>query len=94
MAKNLEWAHAGSILFFILLVGALLIWKNEREWIAKQGSSFIPKRLFHLFLISLAMEAIGLTIFNMMPTDPVLIVKTMIVGSYPAMSGAITFTIT
>jgi hypothetical protein len=94
MAENLEWAHAASILFFILLVGALLIWKNEKEWIAKQGNSFIPKRLMHLLIISLVMESIGLTIFNMMPSDPTVIVKTLIVGSYPAMSGAITFTIT
>ena len=93
MAENLEWVHAGAILFFILVVGSLLIWKNEREWIARQGNWFIPKRLVHLFIISLVMESIGLVIFNMMPSDPSVAIKTLIVGSYPAMSGAITFTI-
>ena len=41
MASKLEWVHAGAILFFIFLVGAFLIWKNEKEWIAKQGNWFI-----------------------------------------------------
>ena len=93
MAANLEWIHAFSILFFIFIVGALLIWKNEKEWIEKQGNWFIPKRLIHLFIISIAVEIVGISIFNMMPTELDVAIKTLIVGSYPAMSGAITFTI-
>ncbi|MCK4715000.1 MAG: hypothetical protein KAT35_05455, partial [Candidatus Aenigmarchaeota archaeon] len=91
---NLEWIHAGSILFFIFLVGALLIYKNEKEWIEKQGNWFVPKRLTHLFMISIGVEIVALLIFNMMPAELDIAIKTIVVGSYPAMSGAITFTIT
>jgi hypothetical protein len=94
MAENLEWIHTGAILFFIFIVGGMLIYKNEKEWIAKQGNWFVPKRLIHLFVISISVEIVALLIFNMMPTDTEVVVKTLIVGSYPAMSGAITFTIT
>lgn len=94
IAENLEWANAVSILSFIMIIGAVLIYKNEKEWIAKQGNWFVPKRLIHLFIISLGVEVIALYMFNMMPADIDTAIKTLIVGSYPAMSGAITFTIT
>jgi hypothetical protein len=94
IAANLEWIHAASVLVFIFMVGSLLVWKNEREWIAKQGNWFIPKRLIHLFIISIGVEIVALSIFNMLPLGLEDVIKTLIVGSYPAMSGAITFTIT
>jgi uncharacterized membrane protein len=94
MAENLEWMHVVSILFFIFIVGAMLIYKNEKEWIAKQGNWFVPKRLIHLFMISISVEIVALFIFNMMPAELDVAIKTLVVGSYPAMSGAITFTIT
>ena len=93
IAENLEWVHAIGILVFIFALGALLIYKNEKDWIRKQGNIFIPKRLIHLFMISLGVEVVALILFNMMPAEPDILVKTLIVGSYPAMSGAITFTI-
>jgi uncharacterized membrane protein len=94
VAENLAWANAVGILVFIFALGSVLIYKNEREWIRKQGNVFIPKRLMHLFIISIGVEVIALYLFNMMPADPSIAVKTLVVGSYPAMSGAITFTIT
>ena len=94
VAENLAWANAIGILVFIFALGAILIYKNEKEWISKQGNSFIPKRLMHLFMISIGVEIVALYLFNLMPTDPSIAIKTLIVGSYPAMSGAITFTIT
>ena len=94
VAENLEWPNAIGILVFIFAIGAILIYKNEKEWIKRQGNIFIPKRLVHLLIISMGVEIIALYLFNIMPSDPEIILKTLIVGSYPAMSGAITFTIT
>jgi uncharacterized membrane protein len=94
IAEGLEWNHALAIMAFIMVIGAVLIYKNEKEWIAKEGKIFVPKRLIHLLLISFAVEAVALYMFNMIPHDPYLILKSLIVGSYPAMSGAVTFTIT
>jgi uncharacterized membrane protein len=94
IAENLQWINAIGILIFIFALGAVLIYKNEKEWIAKQGNWFVPKRLTHLFAISIGVEIIALLLFNMMPVELELAAKTLVVGAYPAMSGAITFTIT
>jgi hypothetical protein len=94
MARALEWSNAIGILAFIMAIGSILIYKNERNWIEKQGSFFVAKRLMHLLVISVSVEIIALTLFNVMPSDPEVAAKTLIVGLFPAMSGAITFTIT
>ncbi len=93
VAESLEWANAIGILIFIFALGGMLIYKNEKDWIKKQGMAFIPKRLIHLFIIAIGVDLVALVLFNVLPAEPELLIKTLIVGSYPAMSGAITFTI-
>ena len=93
MAENIEWANAIGILVFIFMLGSMLIYKNEKDMVEKYGNMFVVKRLVILFLISLGVEIIALLLFNLMPADPELALKALIVGSYPAMSGAITFSI-
>lgn len=93
VAESLEWINVISILIFILAVGALLVYKYEKEWVEKHGGIFVVKRILFLFVISMGIEAAALLLFNMMPVGIEAMVKTLIVGSYPAMAGAITFTI-
>lgn len=93
MAENIEWANAVGILVFIFMLGSMLIYKNEKDMVEKYGNMFVFKRLAILFLISLGVEIIALLLFNLMPANPELALKALIVGSYPAMSGAITFSI-
>ena len=93
MAENIEWANAIGILVFIFMLGSMLIYKNEKDMVEKHGNMFVVKRLLILFLISIAVEVVALYLFNLMPADPELALKALIVGSYPAMSGAITFSI-
>jgi hypothetical protein len=93
LAAGLGWNNILGIFAFIMVVGAILIYKNEKQWIEKEGKFFVVKRLVVLFIICICVEALALYIFNTMPLEMNLILKTLIVGSYPAMSGAITFTI-
>ena len=76
------------------LLGGILIYKQDKEWIVKEGKMIVVSRIVSLFLISVAVVVIAMLIFDMLPSDPEMLVKTLIVGSYPAMAGAITFTIT
>ncbi len=71
----------------------MLIYKNEKDIIKEKGNIFVVKRLTVLFIISLTVEIVALYLFNLMPTDFDLAIRSLIVGSYPAMSGAITFSI-
>lgn len=93
MAEKVEWSNAVGILAFIFLLGAMLIYKNEKDIIKEKGNIFVAKRLTVLFIISLCVEIVALYLFNLMPADPDLAIRALIVGSYPAMSGAITFSI-
>ncbi|MBD3259120.1 hypothetical protein GF371_00655 [Candidatus Woesearchaeota archaeon] len=70
-----------------------MIYKNEKEHIARNGKMFVLWRLGELYSISLAMEALGLVLFAAWPGTGELLAKSLIVGSYAAMSGAVSFTI-
>ena len=93
-AAQIEWINAIAILIFIMGLGAVLLFKAEGEWIAKEGNIYVAKRLGQLFGISTFVIILAMFMFNMVPDTPEMFVKTVVVGLYPAMSGAITFTIT
>jgi len=92
-AESLPWLNIIGILIFILVISSLLIYKNEKDHISNRGTRFVLWRLGELYAISLAMEALGLVLFAAWPGTGELLAKSLIVGSYAAMSGAVSFTI-
>jgi len=93
VAKNLPWSNAIGILVFIWGIGIILIYKNEQEMVKSGGIKFITSRLFYLYIISIFVEYISLILFNLVPQDYEMLAKTLIIGSYPAMAGAISFSL-
>ena len=93
LAEQLGWLNVFGILLFILAISALLIYKNERDYIREHGLIFVPRRLFELYLICIVIEVIGLALFGAFPSSFPLLLKAVIIGSYAAMSGAVSFTI-
>jgi hypothetical protein len=93
VAKNLPWTNAIGILVFIWGIGIILIYKNEQEMVKSGGIKFIISRLLYLYLISIFVEYISLVLFNLIPPDYEMLAKTLIIGSYPAMAGAISFSL-
>ena len=93
VAKDLPWLNAIGILVFIWGIGIILIYKNEQEMVKSGGIKFIISRLFYLYLISIFVEYISLVLFNLVPPDYEMLAKTLIIGSYPAMAGAISFSL-
>ncbi len=93
LAETLPWWNILGILAFILAISLLLIYKNEKDFIKKEGVIIVWKRLFLLYLIALVVELFALWLFGGLPSDPVLLTKTLIIGSYTAMAGAVSFTI-
>jgi uncharacterized membrane protein len=94
LAESLEWANLIAIMIFILSLSAVLLFKTEKDQIKKEGNFFVAKRITQLYVISLIVVILAFTAFNMLPSDPWMLFKSVIVGTYPAMSGAITFSIT
>jgi len=93
LATNLAWFNIIGILIFILVISSLLIYKNAKDFVKKDGKKFIFKRLFWLYFISIVVELIAFALFGGIPGSSVLLVKMLIIGSYSAMAGAVSFSI-
>ncbi|MBT4604054.1 hypothetical protein HOC01_00305 [archaeon] len=91
LAQTLPWINIIGILIFILAVSALLIYKNEHDFIKKEGFIIVPKRLIFLYTIAIVIEVLSLYLFGGLPSDPSELIKWLIIGSYPAMAGAVSF---
>ncbi len=93
LSTNLPWLNVIGILVFILVISSLLIYKNQKDFIKKEGKKVIFKKLIYLYLIALIVEFIAIWLFNSIPDSPVLLIKMLVIGSYSAMAGAVSFSL-
>jgi len=93
LANNLAWANIIGILLFILIISALLIYKNEHDFIKKEGKSIVWKKLVMLYGIAVVVELLALGLFGGWPGSTEVLIKMLIIGSYAAMAGAVSFSI-
>ncbi len=93
IAKNLAWLNVIGILFFILFISSLLVYRDEKKHMPKVGASVLAQRLFFIYLISVSIEFISLLLFNVQYDSTETLIKIIIVGSYTAMASAITFSL-
>lgn len=96
VADNLRWANIVGILIFVFLLVGVLIYKNDKGLMAKaekHPARFITERIIALYTISLSVELIGLFLFNNFPGWNGLLVKSLLVGSFAAMSSASAFSL-
>ena len=93
LANKLPWLNIIGILVFILIISGLLLYKNEKDFIKTQGRGIIYRRLLFLYLMSLLVELISLWLFLGLPENYITLIKVMIIGSYAAMAGAVSFSL-
>tara|TARA_Y100000310_G_scaffold315048_1_gene365155 strand:- start:527 stop:1132 length:606 start_codon:yes stop_codon:yes gene_type:complete len=93
LASTLGWLNIVGILVFILVISALLIYKNDHDYIHNKGIMVIWKKLFFLYAISIIVEFFALWLFGGLPSSSVVLGKMLIIGSYSAMAGAVSFSI-
>ncbi len=91
LADTLPWWNVIGILLFILIVSILLIYKSEHDYIQKEGSAIVWKKLVMLYSIALVVEFFALWLFGGIPGSAEALTKMMIIGSYSAMAGAVSF---
>lgn len=96
LAEKIPWLNAIGLLIFILLLASLLVYKNDKTLM--QGSQkhplrYIGDKILVLYTISLCVELVGLILFNNFPGWNGVLVKALVVGSFPAMSSAAAFSI-
>lgn len=93
LATNLPWYNVIGILIFILTISSLLIYKNEKDYVKTEGKKIVFKRLVFLYIIALVVEFLALELFGGIPDTNEILIKMMIIGSYSAMAGAVSFSI-
>ncbi|MFA6461078.1 MAG: hypothetical protein WCV90_02335 [Candidatus Woesearchaeota archaeon] len=93
LANKLSWWNILGILLFILIISGLLIYKNEKDFVKKEGTGVIWRRLIALYLIALIVEFIALWLFSSLPTNYLTLIKVLVIGSYAAMAGAVSFSL-
>ncbi len=93
LAQKLEWWNIIGILVFIIGISWLLIYKNERQYVQKHGLKVVWKKLVFLYVISLVIEFIALWLFASLPADAATLIKILVIGSYAAMAGAVSFSL-
>jgi uncharacterized membrane protein len=93
LAGRLPWWNVLGILIFVLFISGLLVYKNEKDFVAKKGYGIVWKKLILLYLIAALVEFISLWLFAALPGSNAALIKMIIIGSYAAMGGAVTFTI-
>ncbi|HVY01983.1 MAG TPA: hypothetical protein VHA12_04435 [Candidatus Nanoarchaeia archaeon] len=93
VAKGLPWINAIGILAFVLILSALLIYKNEKTLSNQVKASTILRRLTFIYAISIVIELLSIFLFNVSYENVFVLIKIMIVGSYAAMASAVTFSL-
>ncbi len=93
LAAKLPWWNVTGILLFVLFVSGLLIYKNERNFVKQKGYGIVFRKLILLYVIAIAVELISLWLFKALPPEMAIIVKMLVIGSFAAMGGAVTFSI-
>lgn len=94
LAQKLPWINIFGILFFIVIITGLLIYKNDKDVIKKENPfRYILGKIAYLYIISLVVQLLGLILFNNFPGVNIILYKSLIIGSYTAMSSAVAFTL-
>ena len=93
IAEKLQWWNIIGILIFIIGISWLLIWKNEKQYVEKHGFRLVWKKLVFLYVISIIIELLALWLFASLPGETATLIKVLVIGSYAAMAGAVSFSL-
>lgn len=94
LANKLPWVNIIGILLFIIIVTGVLIYRNDKDAIKDRNPlPYIAGKLTYLYIISLLVQLLGLVLFNNFPGWDMILAKSLIIGSYTAMSSAVAFTL-
>lgn len=93
LAQRLPWWNTIGILIFIVGISWILIYKNERQYVEKEGYRVVWRKLMFLYFIALFIELVALWLFASLPMETATLIKVLIIGSYSAMAGAVSFSL-
>ena len=93
LAERLQWWNIIGLFIFIIAISWLLIYKNEKQYVQKKGLKVVWRKLIFLYVISLVIEVLALWLYASLPSDTGTLIKILVIGSYAAMAGAVSFSL-
>jgi len=94
-AETLPLTNILAIVGISLILAALLTFKTEKKEIlsSKTPMKYILGRVAHIYLVAILVVALSSLLFVTEFPEPVLFLKVLLISSFSAVSGAITFSL-
>ncbi|MBS3117468.1 hypothetical protein J4430_01145 [Candidatus Woesearchaeota archaeon] len=93
LATNLPWINVAGIFVLAFVIAGLLVYKAERKSVTKGKGIilYVIKRVIYIWIIATAISTLASFLFltETLPTE--VLIKSLLIGSYPAVAGAIGF---
>jgi len=88
---NMTLAQAGLLMVFVLGFSFIMLYRNQKLWVEEGAAAFAAKRLFLLYAISVVIGLIALLLTGGFTPAADVMFKSVALGSFPAMAGAVLF---
>ncbi len=93
LALTLPWRNILGIIFVALLLAGLLVYKAERKSLEKRAYPlrYIAVRVAYIWIIATVISGATSLLFIAQPELNLITLKSILIGSFPAIAGAIGF---
>ena len=93
LAMKLPWINVVGIFLLAFLIAALLVYKAERKNVAKGKSVFgyVITRVIYIWVVATIISSLASILFMTESLEAAILIKSLLIGSYPAVAGAIGF---
>ncbi len=93
LVQSIPWINVIGIFVLSLVVGFAMVYKAEKDKLKKMKNpkTYLLLRLFYIWVIAAAIGGLSSSLFITEPLETLVFIKVVLVGSYPALAGAIGF---
>jgi hypothetical protein len=91
MAMAMTSIQSATLLAFILVFSLFMLYRNQKLWVEQSAMVLAVKRLALLYLASIVMGVVALFLTGGLTMAIDAIFKSLVLGSFPAMAGAVLF---
>ena len=93
MALALPWINVIGIFLLAFVIASLLVYKAERKNVAKGKGVFgyVLKRVAYIWIVAVVISSLASILFMTESLETAVLIKSLLIGSYPAVAGAIGF---
>jgi uncharacterized membrane protein len=93
LAMQLPWVNVIGIFLLTFIVASLLVYKSERKNVVKGKSvaRYVVLRVLYIWIVATVISSLASILFMTETLESAILIKSLLIGSYPAVAGAIGF---